>query len=180
MQWLTSSYTPFKSNDGPKRKLALKNVAASIRFAFKLRESRARTQQPSDEYVFDAQPAERAAIDAALVGVDDWAWDIEPLRVASGGRPLQTLGWHLLHQWGVGPFPAPTLARQQSASCPTPPISACTFQASVYLAALGGAEPPRAHIHLATSWWRHRQRVPAAGRVRRVIGAACPDVFEGD
>jgi hypothetical protein len=105
MHWLTTSYTPFKHDDAPKHKVGLRNVAAGIRFAVRMRESNARSHLP-EEYVFDAQPAERAAISAALVGVDEWGWDIEPLRVASGGRPLQTLGWHLLHQWGVGPCPS--------------------------------------------------------------------------
>jgi hypothetical protein len=100
MHWLTTSYTPFKHDDSQKRKVALRSVAASVRFAVRMRESNARSHLP-EEYVFDAQPAERAAINAALVGVDEWGWDIEPLRVASGGRPLQTLGWHLLHKWGV-------------------------------------------------------------------------------
>jgi hypothetical protein len=57
--------------------------------------------QAPHRFVIDVDPEEMEEISRSLVGVDDWDWDIWRLEVASKGRPLQTLGWHLLHKWGV-------------------------------------------------------------------------------
>ena len=106
MRWLSSSFSPFKQ-EGPRRKVGLRGVAGTIRFAVRLRDH-SRSNLLQEGFVFDAPPEQRAAIDHALADADEWGWDVAELREASGGRPLQTLGWRLLHHWDVGlpPFPA--------------------------------------------------------------------------
>ncbi len=40
-------------------------------------------------------------VDSVLQGVDSWEWDAWELHEVTKGRPLQTLGWHLIHEWGL-------------------------------------------------------------------------------
>lgn len=46
---------------------------------------------------FRCSDEEAEVIEAALRGVEQWGWDVRPLAEATKGRPLQTLGWYLLH-----------------------------------------------------------------------------------
>jgi hypothetical protein len=40
-------------------------------------------------------------IDQSLKNVEEWDWDVWRLKEVTNNRPLQTLGWHLLHHWGL-------------------------------------------------------------------------------
>uniref|UniRef100_A0A7S0EZF5 PDEase domain-containing protein n=1 Tax=Hanusia phi TaxID=3032 RepID=A0A7S0EZF5_9CRYP len=40
-------------------------------------------------------------MEKVLEGVDEWGWSPFELAQASGMRPIQALGWHLLRQWNV-------------------------------------------------------------------------------
>ena len=93
LDWLVSSYTP-KPRMVHKKKISFKSLAKSIRHAIKLFGRRAPIT--NEVYLED-----RDAIKLALAGADEWDWDVWRLREASRGRPLQALGWHLLHEWGV-------------------------------------------------------------------------------
>jgi hypothetical protein len=46
---------------------------------------------------FECEESQAAEIVGCLEGAEQWGWDVLPLRKATGNRPLQTLGWHLLH-----------------------------------------------------------------------------------
>ena len=52
-------------------------------------------------YVFDVEEEELGRINKVLEDVDEWEWDVWKLRDASKGRPLQALGWHLLHKYDL-------------------------------------------------------------------------------
>ena len=52
-------------------------------------------------YVYDVTVEELQQINRALERVDEWDWDIWQLKEVTKGRPLQTLGWHLLHKWDL-------------------------------------------------------------------------------
>jgi hypothetical protein len=93
LDWLVSSYTP-KPRIVHKKKISFKSLATSIRHAIKLFGRRAVI---TNEVYLD----DREATTQALVGVDEWDWDVWRLREASKNRPLQALGWHLLHEWGI-------------------------------------------------------------------------------
>ena len=93
LDWLVSSYTP-KPRLIHKKKISFKSLAKSIRHAIKL--FGRRTAITNEVYLDDQE-----AIKLSLTGVDDWDWDVWRLREASKGRPLQALGWHLLHEWGI-------------------------------------------------------------------------------
>ena len=109
LDWLTSSFTPFPVNPDPKRRYSLKQFAGANRFAASMPDN---FQRPASEdlFVYSVTDAARTDIAAALEGVDGWDWDVGGLCAASQQRPLQTLGWTLLHKWGLGEqrrFPAP-------------------------------------------------------------------------
>ncbi len=42
---------------------------------------------------------ESVEINKALEGIDHWDWDVRILAEKTNKRPLQTLGWHLMHKW---------------------------------------------------------------------------------
>ena len=96
--WLVLNYTSQKKSFRDHRKNA-KRCSKAVRFAIKLyHEVPAET---TNRYVIDVESKEMEDISNALIGVDEWDWDIWKLEDASKGRPLQTLGWHLLHKWGA-------------------------------------------------------------------------------
>jgi hypothetical protein len=95
IDWLKTSYTPLTSN---LRKMTFQEVAKCVKIATKVRLAFRHCRRTHGEYVFDVDDSELEDINAALDGVDEWDWDIWRLREASKGRPLQALGWHLLHK----------------------------------------------------------------------------------
>jgi hypothetical protein len=97
--WLVVNYTPQKQSFRNHRQHTKSN-SKSVRFAIKLYHE-VPAFHVGNRYVFDVESKEMEEINSALVGVDEWDWDIWRLEEASKGRPLQTLGWHLLHKWGV-------------------------------------------------------------------------------
>ena len=102
MKWLVSNYTPsFNFAKSSSEKRTFRSLAQSVKFAIKLRGALGRRASMSEMYVFDTEPGERELIAKALQGVGNWDWDIWRLEEVSRGRPLQTLGWHLLHEWDV-------------------------------------------------------------------------------
>ena len=105
LNWLVSSYTPIARLGTVKKRPSLRSVAGGVFFAVSLRDLFGRTATV-DSFVYDISPSKRKEIDAALEGVNKWDWDIAGLDEASEHRPLQTLGWDLLHRWGLGkPLP---------------------------------------------------------------------------
>ena len=100
--WLVVNYTPQKQSFRHNRENA-KSISKSVRFAIKLyHEVPAPTPViGGNRYVIDVESKELEEINSVLAGVDEWDWDIWQLEEASKGRPLQTLGWHLLHKWGL-------------------------------------------------------------------------------
>ena len=98
--WLLSSYTPIKP--AAKKARTFKSVVQGIKFTFGVRDAYGRGGGPTVPHHFNlgAAAVERQVAEA-LEGVDDWEWDVMRLRDASGGRPLQALGWHVLHHWDL-------------------------------------------------------------------------------
>ena len=93
--WLISDYTESRN-----KRVTMKGLALSVKFTKKL--SNLFGESDSAEiYVFEADSAERMRISEALGDVQSWGWDAWTLHAASKGRPLQALGWHLLHEWGL-------------------------------------------------------------------------------
>ena len=103
MKWLLSSYTPSSdfSAKSSKEKRTFRGTAQSIKFAIKLRGALGRRASMNEMYVFDTEPGEREAIDRALQNSKEWDWDVWHLHDVSHGRPLQALGWHILHEWDM-------------------------------------------------------------------------------
>jgi hypothetical protein len=96
--WLVSDFT---DDDRTRKKVTLKGLANSIKFTITMSNILKAETNSSEMYVFQARQEERARISEALKDVHSWEWDAWTLHAASGGRPMQTLGWHLLHEWGL-------------------------------------------------------------------------------
>ena len=73
--------------------------ATGVKVAVRMRDSI--RSIPIDRLVDNVQQEERERIASVLQGVDSWEWDAWELHAVTKGRPLQTLGWHLLHEWGL-------------------------------------------------------------------------------
>ena len=69
-------------------------MALGIRFAVRLSGSATKTTCDYDSNDFEK-------INAALEGVGEWEWSIWGFNSASRGRPLQAIGWHLIHKWNL-------------------------------------------------------------------------------
>jgi hypothetical protein len=103
VDWLLANYTPetIKPVDKEK-KLTFKSVARSVKAALKFKGVFEHTSSGISELDAVAVDSEmRDEIRRALRGVDEWDWDIWNLDMASKGRPLHVLGWHLLHKWDL-------------------------------------------------------------------------------
>ena len=100
--WLLSSYTPIKTS-ALQRTRTFKSVVQGLKFTFGVRDAYRRGHSsPTIPHHFNLGPEQaEEQVASALEGVDEWAWDVSRLREASGGRPLQALGWHVLHHWGL-------------------------------------------------------------------------------
>ena len=96
LQWLVTCFTPSACPAPAGKKRSFKSTAKSVRNVMRLLGRRA---APDDAVRLDG--ADAAAVAAALAGADGWRWDVWRLRDASGGRPLQALGYHLLREWGL-------------------------------------------------------------------------------
>jgi hypothetical protein len=98
--WILSNYTPnTPSRSNNKRKLSFKLIAHGVKFAVRMRGNK--RSVANGIYAYDLQPNELERISEVLQGVDRWEWDAWKLHNVTEGRPLQTLGWHLLHDWGL-------------------------------------------------------------------------------
>ena len=93
--WLISDYTESRN-----KRVTMKGLALSVKFTNKLNNLFGEIDS-AEIYVFEADSAERMRISEALGDVQSWGWDAWTLHAASKGRPLQALGWHLLHEWGL-------------------------------------------------------------------------------
>ena len=100
-EWLVSDFTN-TSKAKPKltRKLSFRAVAQGVKFTISLRSIFNQTSS-GDMYVYDALPSERERISAVMQTMNSWEWDAWKLHEVSNGRPLQVLGWHLLHEWDL-------------------------------------------------------------------------------
>ncbi len=103
--WLMLNYTPHQGSvRAPKRKQKFP-TATSFKNASKLRDvlcmPLGHLHVNGYSYLYDVDEAQLSQINQALEGVDEWGWDIFALKEASLGRPLQTLGWHILHRWNL-------------------------------------------------------------------------------
>ena len=96
--WLVTDYTEDKYR--VQKRFTLKCLAQSVRFTIKIG-SMFSDSCANHIYIPDTCTKDRARISEALNNLDDWDWDVWKLHKASSGRPLQTLGWHLLHEWGL-------------------------------------------------------------------------------
>ena len=54
-----------------------------------------------EKYVYEATLQERQIISTELQGTENWEFDAWQLHTVTDGRPLQTMGWHLLQQWDL-------------------------------------------------------------------------------
>ena len=96
--WLAASYTP-----SPEHHLAMTfhEVAKIVQRAVRVGRAFKHCLKSHGSYVFDVNESELEQINKALEGVDEWDWDIWTLHAATNGRPLQALGWHLLHKYDL-------------------------------------------------------------------------------
>ena len=103
LNWLVSDYTQHSSLISKKRKrISLRSVAQGVKFTIKLRGLAGRGQSGCDElgiacYTVD----DRARIAVAMENISSWDWDACILGPVTKSRPLQTLGWRLLHEWDL-------------------------------------------------------------------------------
>ena len=81
-------------------KISLREVFNGVRLAVKMTMFR-HCMIKHGTYVYEVEAGELDEINHALEGVDEWDWDIWRLKEVTKGRPLQTLGWHLLHKWDL-------------------------------------------------------------------------------
>jgi hypothetical protein len=108
LSWLVSSYTPISPPQPARKRHSLRGVADGVRFAVSMRDILSRpASAAADNVIFSAIPEMRAKISSALENVAEWNWDVAGLVEASQQRPLQTLGWELLHKWGLGKLCVP-------------------------------------------------------------------------
>jgi hypothetical protein len=98
--WLVSDFTDAKTNIRLARRRSLKAVAQGIKFTISLKTA-LNGPKNGDLYVYDALPSERERISVLLYSINSWEWDAWKLHAVSNGRPLQVLGWHLLHEWDL-------------------------------------------------------------------------------
>ena len=101
LEWLVQCFTPGARAAGTAKKRSFKSTAKSVCLAIRLLGRRGSNVAADDAAAGALDGADAAAVSAALAGVDEWGWDVWQLRAASGGRPLQALGWHLMRQWGL-------------------------------------------------------------------------------
>lgn len=85
-QWLQHTFTR-----------AVHPVAALMKNEFSHSAGRARAKSHWVQLPYTATAEKASAITAVLSKADTWEFDILELREVTGGRELQTLGWHLLH-----------------------------------------------------------------------------------
>ena len=130
--WLVLNYTPAKGTQSAGSRKFKTSYPNPLRKAVSPKRSTALPlAQHGRAPIYDADAAELAAIAAAMDGVEEWEWDVFKLAAASRNRPLQTLGWHLLHRWdliaalGLDADKVPpgsrNLARALRPASPTPP-----------------------------------------------------------
>ena len=103
LDWLVSDYTQQQSSVSKKRKrVTLRSVAQGVKFTIKLRGLVGPNQSELDELsMTDGSVDDREQIAKVLDDVSSWNWDASHLETVTKSRPLQTLGWRLLHDWDL-------------------------------------------------------------------------------
>jgi hypothetical protein len=96
--WLAASYTQHPSHYSG---ITFHEVAKLVQRAVRVGRAFNHCLKSHGSYVFDVSESELDHINRALEGVDEWDWDIWTLHEATQGRPLQALGWHLLHKYDL-------------------------------------------------------------------------------
>ena len=100
--WLMLNYTPKKSTFVGKKRTNKTTYPNPFRKAVSPKRPLVLpVAKHGTTYLYDEDSVELSGISAALEGVDEWEWDVFKLKDASHGRPLQTLGWHLIHRWDL-------------------------------------------------------------------------------